>query len=77
MYEFIEHQVSEMEDLVQRCLICGEVIADYNGVMIHPATSGKITGWAAGSVYISVLKNPTRFLKELGDDDVSESCKPS
>ncbi len=48
---YVKHQVVKMDDSkVQRCVICGKVIADYNNVMV--SDNGKIEGWKEGEIYI-------------------------
>lgn len=77
---YIKHHVGEMVDLVQRCIICGEVIADYRNVMIHPPPTGPIKGWEAGPLYISQGTNPTTFRSDSfppGDGDNVVNCKSS
>jgi hypothetical protein len=68
---YIEHQVLEMdESMIQRCLFCGEVIANYNNVMFLGSPP---KGWPAGSVFVTA-GNPRHFTKELGVGETSESC---
>ena len=60
MEKYIRHQVVEMdESMVQRCVLCGEVISDYTNCM-YPIEQGPPVGWGAGSVYI-LPGNPTLF----------------
>lgn len=79
MPKYIRHVVGPMVDLIQHCVICGEVIADYRGAMVHPAPTGPIQGWAEGNLFISVATNPTTFKTEAWPpppEDVVD-CAPS
>lgn len=72
----IEHQVVEMdESMIQRCVICGQVISDYNGCM-QPAGSPPIKGFPVGRVYVTKDGlNPTIYKTELDPFDPVEPCK--
>lgn len=75
--EYIEHTVGEMVDLVQRCVICGMVIQDLNGVMMHPAPKpGEAPpSWAPGQLFISKAGNPTYYVRHIREgEDTSELC---
>lgn len=55
---YIKHTVVDMdESMVQRCVLCGEVISDYRN-SIAPEGTPPLKGWAAGDIYVSERKNP-------------------
>jgi hypothetical protein len=76
MAKIIRHVVTEMDDeMIQRCVICGEIICDYSRGVMYPATQEPPKGWAAGDLYIQG-KNPTVYSTTIGDDEDFEDCKP-
>jgi hypothetical protein len=51
---WIEHQVGEIEDGIQQCIFCSEIITDYRGA-VTPSDGIKpraLKGFAAGPVYV-------------------------
>lgn len=66
IYNYIRHVVSEMQDLVQRCVICGKVLSDYRGAMTD--TPGPIKGFPAGTLFVYESTNPTVFTLDIPDD---------
>lgn len=71
---FTQHQVAEMDStMVQRCLICGEVISDYRG-MIGPIDNPLPQGYAPGAVYVSNTRNPR--ITTIQEPDNYQKCKP-
>ena len=71
--KYIKHIVAEMdESLIQRCLICGEVISDYRNTMAPVGTV--ISGFPQGPVYVSDSKNPQIFSSEISTIDSSTDC---
>lgn len=71
---YTEHIVNEMdESMVQRCVLCGEVIEDYNGCS-WPANQDPPTGWPAGSVFVMKNGGVTHLKRELDADDRSVKC---
>lgn len=52
--KYIKHTVGEMdEDMVQRCVICGEIISDYRNAMV-PAGQKLPKGFEPGIIYVSI-----------------------
>ncbi len=75
---FIKHIVANMDgSMVQRCLICGEIISDYRNAM-WPSGQSPPSGWGSGPVYI-LAGNPTTYMSEsaISEKDLQESinCK--
>lgn len=71
--EYIKHIVAEMdESLIQRCLICGEVISDYRNTMAPAGTV--ISGFTQGPVYVSDSKNPQIYCTELSEGETAKNC---
>lgn len=66
----VRHVVSEMENLIQRCVICGEEIFNYQGGM-WDGEGGAPTGFAAGELFVQG-KNPTSFTQMPPDGDFVE-----
>ncbi len=67
------HIVAEMDEtLIQRCVICGEIIADYRNVL-YIKDDGPPTGWSAGRVYV-LEGNPKIFKTDLAPADPFLPC---
>jgi hypothetical protein len=75
---YTEHIVIDMDDsMVQRCILCGETIADYREVSWHKGM-GQPKGWAAGSVFVSPrYQQPIIYKNEINDNETSTRCKVS
>jgi hypothetical protein len=72
--KFTQHQVLEMDStMVQRCLICGEVISDYRGLM-GPIDNPLPQGYAPGAVYKSDIGNPR--ITTIQQPEQFQKCKP-
>jgi hypothetical protein len=73
MAKIIRHIVSEMdENMIQRCIMCGEIIFDYSNAA-WPAEQEPPRGFAPGQLFIQG-KNPTSFFNELPDNENYEDC---
>ena len=77
--ELTKHIVAEMDgSMIQRCLICGEVISDYRNAM-WPNGQSAPKGWESGPVYVSNTKNPQIFKTESAmsqeDFEMVKNCK--
>lgn len=69
--KYIRHIVSEMdESLIQHCILCSEVIANYQNVHYIGEPP---KGFAAGPVYIT-NGNPKFFTTSVDDNDVVIDC---
>lgn len=75
--QYTKHVVGEMVELVQRCLICGEVISDYRNAW-YPAGQDAPTGWAPGELFVS-SGNPIMFATSISDEEmqVAVDCQSS
>lgn len=76
---FTRHIVADMDaSMVQRCLICGEIISDYRNAM-WPNGQDPPKGWGSGPVYV-LGGNPTTYMSEAAMAETSmlesENCKP-
>lgn len=70
---FIEHYVLDMDDsMVQRCVICGEVISDYSN-SIWPTDSEPPRGFYEGHVYVSAHGNATVYVTQ--EPETFKKCK--
>lgn len=50
---FTKHIVADMDDsMIQRCLICGTVISDYQNTF-YPKDQEPTKGFPAGEIYVS------------------------
>lgn len=74
-YHYTKHLVSEMENGIQKCLVCGEVIFDYSKGAFYPEPEETPKGFAAGVLYISTQTNPTVFVQKVNEDDQITLCK--
>jgi hypothetical protein len=76
MSGFIKHHVIDMdESMIQRCILCGEVICDYRDVT-YRLEDGPPKGFGAGNVYISKSGNPTVFKTDHWDPPPdAEKCR--
>ncbi len=63
---FVKHIAGPMENMVQRCVICGYVISDYRNAM-WPMEQGPPQGFNPGEVYISKNTNPTQLLTAVDE----------
>lgn len=73
---YVQHIVSAMEDWVQRCLICGEIISDYRN-SAWPVGDPPPRGWQPGPICVSKGTNPTIYMPPDGvnkEDEIIE-CK--
>lgn len=53
MRKYKKHIVADMDNsMIQRCIICGEIISDYTNAM-WPSGQSPPKGFGAGEVYIS------------------------
>lgn len=69
------HITGGFVDYQQKCIICGEVLLNYQGA-IWPNDSPPPMGFAAGSqVYIS-SGSPKVFCTTISDNELSEDCYP-
>lgn len=64
---YIKHILGEFsqEERTQRCIICGEVIHNYQGAMYAPNEDGSPVierGWQEGEFYMSLNTNPTHMM---------------
>jgi hypothetical protein len=70
-----KHIVSEMDEtMIQRCIMCGEVISDYSHTA-WPAGQSPPKGWAAGVVYV-MPGCPTIMTTEIPENADFDNCKP-
>lgn len=72
---YIKHIVTDIDkSMIQRCIICGEIINDYTNAM-WPQGQKSPKGYSAGNVYVSKNINPTIYLTDLviGDNEF-ENC---
>lgn len=76
-YKYVRHQIGEMVDLVQRCVICGHIVQDLRNAMY--CGDGKPGGYEPGAILISEGKNPTITMNEKYitnyDELEIENCK--
>lgn len=77
MNQYIRHVVSEMDDsMIQRCIICGEVICDYTNAMWSSGQDAP-KGFGEGNLYISKTGNPTVFRTDHWEPPTEfDNCKP-
>lgn len=72
--KFIRHIVLEMEDLVQRCLVCGQIVNDESNSVWPKGKKPK--GWPAGRLYISEGQPRHYTIQQyLPPDAEVENCK--
>lgn len=71
---YTKHVVGKMVDLIQRCIICGEVICDYTH-SARPKQQGTPPGYEEGNVYVST-GNPRHYASELMAPKEFVNCKP-
>lgn len=64
--------VSAMVDNVQRCVICGEIIADHRNVL-YPKDSGPPWAWPPGEIFTQGI-NPKSFFGQLPPGENAEDC---
>jgi hypothetical protein len=50
-HQFVRHIVGQLDEGVQRCVICGEIISDYRNTMM-PAGTPPPKGFGAGEVFV-------------------------
>jgi hypothetical protein len=68
MRQYVEHHVNDMDEtLLQRCVLCGEIITDYRNIM-YRVEDGPPAGFRAGPVYVSP------GITTLSEPDVYEHC---
>jgi len=73
--KYTRHIAGEMDGLVQRCVLCGQIICDYRGAMVYPPSAEPPKGWEPGEIFISVKTNPTHIVSQVFDEDEVESCQ--
>ena len=71
---YTKHIAGEMADGVQRCVICGFVIADYRHTMVEEG-SPPLRGWQEGEVFVSDSSNPKVFTTMLPPEEVFVNCE--
>lgn len=72
--QYTRHIVADMDEtMVQRCLICGEVISDYRTCM-YEINAGVPKGWAAGELFVRG-GNPRITNRNIGEGDTFINCK--
>lgn len=69
---YVKHHVGELNEMVQRCVLCGEIINDYRNAM-WPQGQPAPTGFASGSLFIS---NGKMYCPTIGEYDTFENCTP-
>jgi hypothetical protein len=70
--EHKQHVVDALDEtLVQKCILCDEVIEDYRNAMFSPGTKLENIGWRPGVIYISQGTNPTIKQTELDDPNAT------
>jgi len=68
---YIRHKLNDMPEgeLVQKCVVCGEIINDYHGdeniIWFSDNEKHPPKGMSAGYVFVSVEKNPSTIIHEL------------
>lgn len=72
---YTRHILEKMNNGVQRCIICGEIIIDERNAMYHPPRTEPSKGWGEGELYISKSKNPTILTKMVLEPDTIENCQ--
>lgn len=75
MNKFTQHQVAEInESKIQHCIICGEIISDYSGVMF-PEGETIPKGFQPGNVFVSE-GNPIEMKTTLLVGETFVNCQP-
>lgn len=73
--KYTEHIAGPIcEDNIQRCIICGAVICDNNGVYSHDGSPPP--SWPEGTLYVSNTNWPTVTMVDYPDGYDVEKCKP-
>lgn len=73
--QYYRHTVLTMgPDLVQKCIICGEIISDYRNTM-SPAGTPPARGFAAGIVYVSDGNPRVTTIGDPSDNYAVIDCK--
>lgn len=78
--KYTKHLIAEMGvSLVQRCLLCGEIITDERNAM-RPAGSPEARGFQAGEIWVSEGRNPriTTIIRPdiQPEEGTIKSCTP-
>lgn len=72
--DIIKHIVIDMdESMVQRCIICGEVISDYTNTM-KPKGDPMPKGFPSGDVYVIKGKGFTTSSTVLKENETFKNC---
>lgn len=61
------------EEQVQRCIICGEIIHDYRGVMYDSQEAANHNGWQEGEHFVRP-GNPKYYTTFIDPQDISWNC---
>lgn len=71
----IRHVAGEMDDQIQRCVICGYEITNYQGA-VWIGGDGPPKGFATGDVYVTEYGGSREVSKFPPEDGHIEDCKP-
>lgn len=74
MTEFILHVVGEMENHLQRCVICGHAIIDERGTLCAPGSPAS-TGYAPGPVSVSTGSPRITTIADMSERYKVTPCK--
>jgi hypothetical protein len=69
---FTKHVVGKMDGMIQRCIICGEIISDYTNAM-WPDDQSPPKGFAAGEIYIR-YGQPLIITSQISEEDEVVNC---
>lgn len=70
MTKFVLHVVTALdEEMIQRCVLCGEVISDYSN-SVWPKDQIAPQGYAPGVVYVSEGSFPKIITKYLPEENI-------
>lgn len=72
--KYIEHNLGEYKDGIQRCVVCGEIIFDYTNTISPSIDTIEEMGWREGEFYASV-GNPSTMLSNRPTDGTITKCK--